>query len=679
MDGLISDVGTCGWGESGLGTVYIGSEQCSVYKMDGDWESDGLDEALASVAALAEANPPPNTEPYIDLCRDSSEDLNWQHSWETQNLHNGLFSTQSNELLDYGKPGQQVDFGPLSPNGSECESRPAPVSSSGASNQQLLGFSEHLRGPGVAERENTNPRGCDVPDSGPPRKQRRILGELCDENKSIHQENGEEEVSEEKEDMGGASPSGALGAAQTHSVRWRNGVFNGRSLRELFGHCNGVVSGTHRLIHDILPDPDGRRVDHLLEQLSTTRKSNGLWIVSVHRRDGRPNQLVLPGTLASQAESIELAKTINDQYGNGPDRHAHIIHVCPWASNYCRCKPLQGLPIKRRSRPSKPWRCISEQHFVNIVEYVMREPRQLCLFEIGCSPVDITLPTGKTVETSRRPDAGWEPIWPTALQVYCPDFVPEQSTSTSSAAASNQRDDYEPAPVEAPKRRSQDATVNSIQSFLKQICVSPPKSSCRTLEWVNGPVGSYSAVDTEYNLAVRRWKTELCYWTFDDFCHHYDVVQPNPVFVPMTQYLSVPESMVMLERILEIQTNGQTAKFVNEVFQVMEKFLPKKSCIYILSPPSSGKNYVFDAIRTFYLNTGQMGNFNRNTSFPFQDCDSRRVILWNEPNIERSQYETVKMLLGGDTLSVNKKCVCHTWHTVSAAKGMYIFGQVHVI
>lgn len=110
-----------------------------------------------------------------------------------------------------------------------------------------------------------------------------------------------------------------------------------------------------------------------------------------------------------------------------------------------------------------------------------------------------------------------------------------------------------------------------------------------------------------------------------------------------------------MERILYIQTNGNIKQFVTEVFQVLEKLLPKKNCIYIIYEPSSGKNFIFDAIKTFYLNTGQMGNFNRNTSFPFQDCDSRRVIMWNEPNIEPRSYETVKMLLGGDTLSVNKK------------------------
>lgn len=132
--------------------------------------------------------------------------------------------------------------------------------------------------------------------------------------------------------------------------------------------------------------------------------------------------------------------------------------------------------------------------------------------------------------------------------------------------------------------------MKSISNFIRQTCVSPPKSSCRTLQWVNGPAASYSAGDSEYDLAVRKWKTELLYWTFEDFCHHYDVIQPNPVFGLMVQYLFEPESMVMIEKILEIQTEGKVAKFVNEVFQVMEKLLPKKNCIYVISPPSSGKN-----------------------------------------------------------------------------------------
>lgn len=124
---------------------------------------------------------------------------------------------------------------------------------------------------------------------------------------------------------------------------------------------NVMLSASHRLIHDILPDQHGRGIDQLLDELATRRKSNGLWLVSIHTHNGTTHQLELPGSLSSRPESIKAARIINSKYGDGPDRHAHIVHICPW--DYCRCKPLQGLNIKRRSRPSRARRSIAEQHF----------------------------------------------------------------------------------------------------------------------------------------------------------------------------------------------------------------------------------------------------------------------------------------------------------------------------
>lgn len=99
------------------------------------------------------------------------------------------------------------------------------------------------------------------------------------------------------------------------------------------------------------------------------------------------------------------------------------------------------------------------------------------------------------------------------------------------------------------------------------------------------PVASYSASNSEYNLPVRKWKTELSYWTFEDFCNHYDCIQPSPTSVPMTAHLSVPESVEIVEEILKIQTEGNAKQFVTEVYNVMEELLPKRKCIYIISPP----------------------------------------------------------------------------------------------
>lgn len=85
-------------------------------------------------------------------------------------------------------------------------------------------------------------------------------------------------------------------------------------------------------------------------------------------------------------------------------------------------------------------------------------------------------------------------LWPAAVQVRCAGFKRPESATTSNVPEESERDSIEPAPVQQPVHRRQDGTVNSIYSFLKQICVSPPKSSCRTLPWVNGPVASYIAL-----------------------------------------------------------------------------------------------------------------------------------------------------------------------------------------
>lgn len=53
----------------------------------------------------------------------------------------------------------------------------------------------------------------------------------------------------------------------------------------------------------------------------------------------------------------------------------------------------------------------------------------------------------------------------------------------------------------------------------------------------------------------------------------------------MTAHLSVPESVEIVEEILKIQTEGNAKQFVTEVYNVMEELLPKRKCIYIISPP----------------------------------------------------------------------------------------------
>lgn len=386
------------------------------------WPDDGLDAALASACELAEAEEEAkrllfvteaehladeeisrvinssHSELSVDLTKDKGYHA-WQEAFETQNLQNELFSDASNpeNKVDVCKPWQSLDTGSVpstSTGRRNSESTASDIScDEGLTDNKPMELSKRTRGPSATKEQDASARIGDVHDGPMPTKRQRVLGELNTENQPIHSQDCK--VPKE-EDLGRAAPSGILSASGAYSVRWRNRIFHGISMHKLFHHCNGLVSDTNHLIHDILTDVDGRRVNLLLEQLSSTRKPNGLWAISTHRCGGSVTQLVIPGTLPSRLEAIEVAKLINAGYETGPDRHAHIIHVCPWASNYCRCKALlQGIAIKQQSWPSKPWHAITERYFSNIIEYLMCYPRQLCIFEIGCAPVDISLPSSK--------------------------------------------------------------------------------------------------------------------------------------------------------------------------------------------------------------------------------------------------------------------------------------------
>lgn len=60
-------------------------------------------------------------------------------------------------------------------------------------------------------------------------------------------------------------------------------------------------------------------------------------------------------------------------------------------------------------------------------------------------------------------------------------------------------------------------------------------------------------------------------------------------------------------------------------------------------------------LTAFYLNVGHARNWNKNENFPLQSCINRRIILWNEAQVEHSAHDSVKLLLGGDPCPANIK------------------------
>nr|ASM93491.1 NS1 [Lupine feces-associated densovirus] len=120
-------------------------------------------------------------------------------------------------------------------------------------------------------------------------------------------------------------------------------------------------------------------------------------------------------------------------------------------------------------------------------------------------------------------------------------------------------------------------------------------------------------------------------------------------------YLNLPDSYQALITLIKYQYPGQHGEFIRRVIDIIDARHPKLNTMFVLSPPNSGKNFFFDAVLHLFINYGMIGNFNRNTGFPLGSCTNKRILMFNEPNIESSAFDTLKMVFGGDHCSVRQK------------------------
>lgn len=123
-------------------------------------------------------------------------------------------------------------------------------------------------------------------------------------------------------------------------------------------------------------------------------------------------------------------------------------------------------------------------------------------------------------------------------------------------------------------------------------------------------------------------------------------------------YYPIDQSIKILTRLIMYQCSNRVDRyneFMLSLKNILNREIPKVNTLYIVSAPNAGKNFFFDAVIHYCINFGQMGNFSRYDNFPLMDCVDRRVILWNEPCFEPSACETLKMILGGDTVPAKIK------------------------
>lgn len=122
-------------------------------------------------------------------------------------------------------------------------------------------------------------------------------------------------------------------------------------------------------------------------------------------------------------------------------------------------------------------------------------------------------------------------------------------------------------------------------------------------------------------------------------------------------YFERGESVMILEKLLLAQYGDEeeVQGFLQRCYNVCDKRQPKKNSMFILGPPNSGKTFFLETLSCFYMNPGHVKNFVRGSAFPLQDAVNRRILIWNEPSIVPSQFDSVKMLTAGDPMPCDVK------------------------
>lgn len=147
----------------------------------------------------------------------------------------------------------------------------------------------------------------------------------------------------------------------------------------------------------------------------------------------------------------------------------------------------------------------------------------------------------------------------------------------------------------------------------------------------------------------------VCNMSMSDLLDLYETCRPKMTFAPNT--LTGEESDEALRIIIEGM--DQFENFVETVWKVGNRELPKNSSIFILGPPNCGKTLIWSALMPIfrcYAIQQDFGSTNQqNNQFAFGECVGKRAVLMNEVQVGVATAETFKNVLEGQPVQVNVK------------------------
>lgn len=400
--------------------------------------------------------------------------------------------------------------------------------------------------------------------------------------------------------------------------------------------------------------------DLTLGQRGRTRVANYLRRFQGALRGKRLVHDIVPATDFARSEEL-LARCLKHKYHGGcfiwvfHDDHCHVIHDCSWSAGYCRCTRLNGLPIKKHRRVFKRIIGLHNRVLFFLTKYLLEHPRRISYFEYA----------GR----NRQPPSEIISLRYEELEGISEEFVVEGSefvdniyysepcrsneNSTRSSSGSSSQKSQNHSRYEGRNKKEE------LLEFLWDHAVCPILNITNTNVWINSKYRYLTRQHEDFRIVCNLFQLQVCQKPYAELCDH--LFNSSPLFYAYLQpfdevYYTIAESLIIAERLLAFQVGeGNIRVFLTDVYNILERRIPKCNCLFVLGEPNSGKNFYFDSIIASCIASGQIGNFNRFNNFPLMECVNKRILLWNEPNCEPGAFDTLKMLFGGDSLSVRVK------------------------
>lgn len=398
--------------------------------------------------------------------------------------------------------------------------------------------------------------------------------------------------------------------------------------------------------------------------LRECERSTGYYIADVFEYATREIALEASRTFSRNSQSFTRGFVLVCH----EDLTVHTVHDCSWSNQACRCAWIKKTEIEygvgRRVRPRRTRRPINQLKLSDIAHifiYYAKGKRVTKRVQIG-GRVEGVQDATEFMEEFRSSEREASGLLEAQAQDDDPELQLQRHEDNESARRSRRCRDE----LSAAKRSKPSKSVSRMENIIvmcQKYPTCPIQAIVQCPMWLNDDDLKFmNQTHFDVKNALNTWTNKLVSWSLEDFnmLYQQDGCEPyfQSGFTDTNYYYNIKDSLDVLKKLLQFQFNDDEEEvnyFMLDLYNILERKLPKLNTIVIHSPPSAGKNFFMDCIVAFFLNVGHMCRANKTNNFAFADAANRRVIMWNEPNYSSDFVEILKELFGGDSTNVNVK------------------------